>query len=124
MTPALCKATLLSPLQVIKAVFASTDTWDLPPCPGSLSRQVSTLVVAFLRNKPPLVYEKHFKLAELSKKKKMLGCLHKKPWRSYGKEEVPSPRLITYQVVTHICGIYSNLHHPNLLYVCPFLHRS
>lgn len=43
-----------------------------------------------------------------SQKKKLLGCLHKKPSRSYGKEEVPSPWPVTEQVATNICRINSN----------------
>lgn len=42
------------------------------------------MVAAFMRNKPTLIYGKHFKYAELSKKKEMLGYLHKKPSKGFG----------------------------------------
>ena len=54
-------------------VLPQPDTWDFPQCPGGYSLQVSTLVAAFLKNRPLLIYGKHFKHAELSKKKKILG---------------------------------------------------
>ena len=80
--------------QVINVVSASTKYLGLTSVSWMILPE-GELIAEFTENRPPLIYGKHSKHAELSKKKKMPVYLHKKPSKSQRKEEVPSPGPVT-----------------------------
>lgn len=67
--------------QVINVVSASTKYLGLTSVSWMILPE-GELIAEFTENRPPLIYGKHSKHAELSKKKKMPVYLHKKPSKS------------------------------------------